>query len=233
MPRPYRSWIRKTYTVSEDVEAAIAMRAAKEGIETGTVVDIIVWNALLKPDEARIKAGDFTKEQVDRIFAEEALALLNGEPSIRRLASHLVLNDKSKEKNYMEIQRLVKQWKKARLIDSRYHQTLIDCFGVDGWVPSVTPDRDYESIYLEHKLADEVLSLLMNNSARNYFFCDLAQIDERITSLSIMDRIISGWKKSHSIGKKYQTVSLKSLVKAFSSRDLRIGIVGQDLVEIL
>ena len=117
--RPQRSWIKKTYTVSLVVEKAIALRAAEQGIDPGTVIDILIWNTFLKPDEPRLERGGFTNDELDRIFAEEALTNLDDENSIRALAS-FISSDweadslQSDEAHLRQVSKLVHRWRKTR-----------------------------------------------------------------------------------------------------------------------
>lgn len=142
MGRPTRSWIRKTYTVSEMVEKAIAMRAAESGIDPGTVVDILVWEALLKPDEARHKAGGFNADELERMFAEEALAHLD-EGAVEDLACYITLssNPDDDDGNLRLVKRLVKRWRKTRLIEKDHQEAVFSVLNGRGFTPSLIEHR--------------------------------------------------------------------------------------------
>jgi hypothetical protein len=136
MARPSRSWVRKTYTVSPEVEKAIAIRAAKQGIPTGTVVDILVWNTLLKPDEDRLKKGDSSNDQLERIFAEEVLARLDCKGAVDALAESLDLDDDEKV-NLRKVQALVGRWRTTRLIEKDHQEALLAALDDGKWLPSI------------------------------------------------------------------------------------------------
>jgi len=137
MPRPTRSWVRKTYTVSPLVEQAIAFRAAEQGIDPGTVIDILVWNALVKPDEARLKQGGFTEEELERIFAEEVLDFLVGDEAIEALAEELTVVHEDDGANLKQVKNLVKRWRKTRQIETEYKESIHETYKNAGRSPSI------------------------------------------------------------------------------------------------
>ncbi len=137
MARPARSWVRKTYTVSPEVEKAIAMRAAEQGIDPGTVVDILYWNTFLKPDEARLKAGGFSDDELERIFAEEALDFFSEDATVANLADNLTLVIGDEAANLKAVKTLLKRWRKTRLIEAEYKEGVFCTFQDGGRVPSI------------------------------------------------------------------------------------------------
>ena len=134
--RPARLWKRKTYTVSPEVEKAIRVQAAEQDIDPGTVVDVLVWNTYLKPTEARMKQGGFTDEELERIFAEEVLARLDGDGAIEHLAESFAVMDDPRS-NLREVRALVRRWRRARRIDKPYQAELFRAIDDGEWIPSL------------------------------------------------------------------------------------------------
>jgi len=134
--RPSRSWVRKTYTVSSEVEKAIAIQAAEQGIDPGTVVDFLFWNTFLKPDVEQLKNGNFTEDELERIFAEEVLAHLDGEGGIEKFAVFMCMHD-NENTNLRKVRGLVGRWRRTRHIDKGYQEELLNAFGDGFWLPSI------------------------------------------------------------------------------------------------
>ena len=134
--RPARSWVRKTYTVSEQVDKAIRLLAAEQDLDPGTVVDLLVWNAILKPDEARLKRGGFTDDELERIFAEDVLAELQVAGAVENLAESLPL-DSDENANLKQVRALVKRWRTTRRIDKVYQEAVVSALSDQGWIPVV------------------------------------------------------------------------------------------------
>lgn len=137
MPRPSRTWIRKTYTVSPEVTKATAARAAEQDIDPGTVMDIIVWNAILKPDAARLKRGGLTEKELERIFAEEVLGLIRDDHAIEVLAEEIILNDEDAAANLRIVLSLLRRWRKIRQIDPEHREGALHLMGRFGQAPSI------------------------------------------------------------------------------------------------
>jgi len=139
MPRPSRTWVRKTYTVSPEVSKAIAARAAEQDIDPGTVMDVIVWNAILKPDAARLKRGGFSEEELERIFAEEVLEFLREPGSQEQLIERLPPeSDLGNEHENLRLVRLwIKRWRKTRLIEKEFQEAIFWAMNDAGQVPSI------------------------------------------------------------------------------------------------
>jgi len=136
MARPSRSWVRKTYTISPEVEKAIAIRAAEQGIPPGTVVDIIVWNALVKPDVAQLKRGESSDEQLERIFAEDVLTHIGLKGGIDALADSMNLGDDERTNRRM-VQALVSRWRTTRLIDKDHQEALLAALDGKSWLSTL------------------------------------------------------------------------------------------------
>ena len=134
--RPTRTWRPKTYTVSLEVAKAIAARAAELEVDPGTIVDVLIWEALLKPAETRLRAGSFSEDELERLFAEEVLALLQSPQSITDLAEALALGDTPIASLRMA-QKLVKRWMRTRNIDKEHQQQLLTALDGGNWVPSI------------------------------------------------------------------------------------------------
>jgi len=128
MPRPSRSWVRKTYTVSPVVE---------QGIDPGTVVDILCWNMFLKPDEARLKVGGFTNDELERIFAEEALDFFCEDEAVASLADNLTLVVEDEVANLKAVKTLLRRWRKTRLIEAEHKEGVLGTFHDAGRVPCI------------------------------------------------------------------------------------------------
>lgn len=136
MPRPDRPWIKNSYTVSPEVDQAIRARAAALGVDTGTALDAIVWDALLKPTKEQVQDGSFTDDQLERMFAEEALQFLAGEQEIRHLAEQLNLAE-TPGSSLRKTRALVKRWQKMRRIDKDHQEALLSALGDGRWIPSI------------------------------------------------------------------------------------------------
>lgn len=134
--RPARSWVRKTYTVSEPVDKAIRLLAAEQDLDPGTVVDLLVWNAVLKPDEARLKRGGFTDDELERIFAEDVLAQLQIPGAVENLAECIAL-DSNENTNLRQVRALVKRWRTTRRIEKDHQEVLISVLDSNGWIPII------------------------------------------------------------------------------------------------
>lgn len=141
MARPSRSWVRKTYTVSPEVERAVSMRAGELGIDTGTVLDILAWNALLKPTEASRKPGGLSRQILERMFAEEVLALLENEEAMTLLRENWVMHssDISEAATLRTLRTLIVRWRRTRHIDKDYQGMICTCLA-DIWIPSILRD---------------------------------------------------------------------------------------------
>jgi len=142
MPRPSRSWVRKTYTVSPVVENVIRRYAAAQGIPEGTLVDSIVWRALVKPDETRLKVGGFTDEELERIFAEEVLEHLGDDRSISSLFDEITLEDKNEVEikgnaRLCTIDAILKRWRTTRMIDKQYQVKAKEFLSNLGIIPKI------------------------------------------------------------------------------------------------
>ena len=255
MPRPTRSWVRKTYTVSPLVEKAIAMRAAVEGIDPGTVIDILVWNALVKPDEARLKRDDCTEEELERIFAEDALALLDGKEAMAALADHIPLDGANNSrrgtpKHHQQVEKLVGQWRKTRVIEKRFWNAIIASLAGFGFNPSANilgmviseaplpgsllaePALTKEEEF-ERSFADEALEFLKTDEEIDAL-ADEIEIDEEsgIGNLLAVERMVKRWRKERTIDKQYQRALLSILDGGrWIPSILREGLIDQEWFE--
>jgi len=133
MGRPTRSWIRKTYTVSAWAEKAIRVQAAESDIDLGTVVDIAVWKYLLNPTDGRLKAGGFSEDELERIFAEDTLEHLRWDADIERLAKCMIskgdqADEASAATHFQKTKRLVRSWQRTRLIEKKYQKAVLKMF---------------------------------------------------------------------------------------------------------
>ena len=153
MPRPTRSWVRKTYTVSPEVEKAIRMNAADLGVDEGTMVDILVWDALVKPDEDRYKAGGFSQQDLERIYAEEVIAILTdpltADSLNLELASLIQFENKAGDPipdsaNLRKVKDLVRRWCRTRQIEKNHQAAVNELLG-GKWIPSI----------LKHEIVDQ------------------------------------------------------------------------------
>lgn len=141
MSRPSREWVRKTYTVSPEVEIAIGSKASELGIDAGTVIDILVWDAMLKPPTALRKPGMLSNEVLERMFAEEVIPLLDDDEVIKKLA-HYSLSVSSREgrnANLQAVRSLVKRWRRTRRVEKEYQIDLVTGLG-DTWEPTMLRD---------------------------------------------------------------------------------------------
>jgi hypothetical protein len=134
--RPARAWVRKTYTVSEKVEEVIRIKAAELDVDPGTVVDILVWNAYIKPDQNRLQQGGFSEDELERIFAEEVLSLTEKESVVEEIADCIDL-DPDAVKNLRKIRAMIKRWRKTRKIEKEYQRVLLSGIESGNWCPSI------------------------------------------------------------------------------------------------
>lgn len=143
--RPTRNWVRKTYTVSEIVDTVVRAKAAQDDLDPGTVIDLLVWNALIKPNEEQLKQGGFEPQELERIFAEEALAEIQGEECIDLLMEQLLLSGSIEEGDppqspstiRRKVKALVRRWQRTRHIDKEHQVAVIQWLGDQSIVPSI------------------------------------------------------------------------------------------------
>ena len=139
--------------MSPVVENAIRRCAAEQGIPEGTLVDSLVWKALVKPDEAKLKAGGFSQEELERIFAEEALELLDGEADLDDLASNITFKDENgfdlpDIANLRKVHALVKRWKITRLIEKDHQEAIVACL-YGAALPSILENHQVETEWFQ------------------------------------------------------------------------------------
>jgi len=121
--RHERDWERKTYTVSPEVAKAVAIAAAEQELDPGTIVDAILWRALVKPDEEALKGGSFSMEEIERLFAEEVFDVVPFDALVEDIQGWL--EDAHGEKGSLrEARRVVKRWRTKRRIEPRWRATL-------------------------------------------------------------------------------------------------------------
>jgi hypothetical protein len=251
MGRPSRSWVRKTYTVSPQVEKAIALRAAEQGIDPGTVMDVLVWNALLKPDDAGLQKGGFTDEELERIFAEEAITHLVSENAIRDLANFIpvdgALGSLLKEAIHLRfVSKLVGRWRKTRLIEKHYWRPVLSSLMGRGlaprivehglvpvdYLPSALPAQGSafeRQLELERMFANEVLPFLERESVVHALAEGLTLIEEdEISNIRAVTEMVIRWREVGVIEKEYQ----RNLVDFFGSnwvpRIIKDGLVDEE-----
>jgi hypothetical protein len=134
--RHSRNWIKGTYTLSPEVVRAVAVRAAQEGLDPGTIIDSLIWNAWLKPDEARLKAGGLTDDELERDFAEDVLAFIDTDEKVQWLSTTLWF-DESKGSDLKQTQTLVKRWRTTRRIEKDRQEELLAALSAKDWFPRI------------------------------------------------------------------------------------------------
>jgi hypothetical protein len=142
MGRPSRDWIRKTYTVSPVVEKAIKARAGELGIDEGTLVDAYAWRELVQPTASAFKNVKFTDEEMERIFAEEALQLLDKKDAIALLSEEIVPKgadgeDLPNAAASRVLETMLKRWRTMRIIDKEHQAAVKDILSNHEVVPSI------------------------------------------------------------------------------------------------
>lgn len=134
--RHHRSWEKRTYTLSPEVARAVAVRAAESGLDPGTVVDTLIWSALLRPDDDQLTAGRFTDDQLERIFAEDVLAFINTNEKVIELSNHLLF-DEDDGSDLHQTKKLVKRWRTTRRIEKERQEELLSALDAMGWRPRI------------------------------------------------------------------------------------------------
>lgn len=136
MPRPYREWTTLNCTISPEVDLFLRQQAAALGIDTGTVLDVIVWRQHLQPSEEELKGGKLPPEVIERCFAEEALALLEDEKAVQVLDEVLAI-EAVPSIRHRKVQALIRRWMKTREIPQEYKEVVRDTMNQLGIVPGV------------------------------------------------------------------------------------------------
>lgn len=136
MPRPYREWTTLSCTISPDVDQFLRQRAAAMGIDTGTVLDVIVWRQHLQPTEEDLRNGKLPTEIIERCFAEEALALLEEEKAVQVLDEVMDL-EAAPSIRRRKVQALIRRWMKTREIPQEFKEAIRDTMNQLGLAPMV------------------------------------------------------------------------------------------------
>lgn len=136
--RPSRNWVRKTLTISPSIDRQIRELAAKQDIDPGTVVDVILWNRLIKPKNKRSAKRLTTPEEIDRYFAEDVLEKLDknnqiiahiiktqGIPDFEEFILYENYESPSDEKVKSFMQNLWRKWRRTRYIEPKYRYMLL------------------------------------------------------------------------------------------------------------
>lgn len=129
MPRPYREWTTLSCTISPEVDQFLRQQAAALGIDTGTVLDVIVWRNHLQPSRQALESRKLPPEVIERCFAEEVLALLEEEKTVQALDEALdemlgigLVPSIRRRK----VQALIRRWMKTREIPQKFKQAVQD-----------------------------------------------------------------------------------------------------------
>jgi len=136
MPRPYREWTTLNCTISPEVDQFLRQRAAALGIDTGTVLDAIVWRHHLQPSRQALESGKLPPEVIERCFAEEALALLEEEKAVQVLDEVLDI-EAAPSIRRRKVQSLVRRWMKTREIPQEFKQTVQEMMSQLETVPQI------------------------------------------------------------------------------------------------
>jgi hypothetical protein len=106
------------------------------GIDTGTVLDAIVWRNHLQPSEEELRGGKLSPEVIERCFAEEALALLEDEKAVQVLDEVLDF-EAAPSIRRRKVQALIRRWMKTREISQEFKQAVQDMMNQLQVVPLV------------------------------------------------------------------------------------------------
>lgn len=136
MPRPYREWTILNCTISPEVDQFLRQRAAALGIDTGTVLDGIVWRHHLQPSLQELKTGKLPPEVIERCFAEEALALLEEERAVQVLDEVLDI-EAAPSIRRRKVQAIVRRWMKTREIPQEFKESVKEMMNQLEVVPSI------------------------------------------------------------------------------------------------
>lgn len=136
MPRPFREWTTLNCTISLEVDQFLRQRAGAMGIDTGTVLDVIVWRNHLQPSKEELRSGKLPPEVIERCFAEEALALLEDEQAVQVLDAVLDI-EAAPSIRRRKVQALIRRWMKTREIPQEFKEVVRDTMNQLGLVPMV------------------------------------------------------------------------------------------------
>ncbi|MBP1627545.1 MAG: hypothetical protein H6Q00_2020 [Holophagaceae bacterium] len=134
--RHERDWERKTYTVSPEVAKAVALAAAEQELDPGTIVDAILWRALVKPDEDALKGGSFSRDEIERLFAEEVFDSVPPEALVEDIQGWLE-GSHGEKGSLREARRVVKRWRTKRRIEPRWREAVLSLLSDSEIVPRV------------------------------------------------------------------------------------------------
>ena len=99
-------------------------------------MDLLAWNALVKPHIDQLKPGECSQEELERLFAEEALALLENDGAVAELAEGLTLDPNAKVNLHM-VRAMVLRWRKTRLVEKDYQRELLTILDGGSWFPLI------------------------------------------------------------------------------------------------
>lgn len=119
MPRPFREWTTLNCTISLEVDQFLRHQAAALGIDTGTVLDVLIWRNHLQPAREDLGSRRFPPEVLERCFAEEALALLEDDKAIEALDEVLDIEGPQSVRR-RKVQSHVRRWQKTRQIPQEF-----------------------------------------------------------------------------------------------------------------
>lgn len=136
MPRPFREWTNLNCTISPEVDQFLRQRTAALGIDTGTVLDVIVWRQFLQPSLQALESGKLPPEVIERCFAEEALALLEDETAVQVLDEVLDF-EAAPSIRRRKLQSLIRRWMKTREIPQEFKAAILDLMNEYRIVPLV------------------------------------------------------------------------------------------------
>ena len=139
-------------TVSTEVATALKVWAGEMGLRHGTAAEVILWNALVRPTDARMAQGGFTDEQIERIYAEEVLAVLGNEQNPVTIAQTLVLTselDADPSDNIKLIRKEIADWRYMRRIPRHYRAATFTMMARRGEVPRILSKQVVSEAWFE------------------------------------------------------------------------------------
>lgn len=119
MPRPFREWTTLNCTISPGVDQFLRHQAAAMGIDTGTVLDVLIWRSHLQPSREELESGKLSPEVLERCFAEEALTLLEDDKAIAALDEVLDFEGPQSVRR-RKVRSHVRRWQKTRQIPQEF-----------------------------------------------------------------------------------------------------------------
>jgi len=118
------------------------------GIDTGTVLDVLIWRSHLQPSREDLESGKVPPEVLERCFAEEALGLLEDDKAIAALDGVLDFEGPQSIRR-RKVQSHVRRWQKTRQIPQEHKFAVKEMMSQLQVVPLIYRSGAVEEVWFE------------------------------------------------------------------------------------